>query len=123
VLNVFEPFSISGHGRVAPTSIDDLKVVLDYTKSDPLRVLAGSGINPSNVLAFMKVLLPRGLREIHLSGGEWVPSQADHYQRPSGMGMGIGDGEWAIWRTNEETIRQVRAIVDMVWDEFIAGRT
>jgi copper homeostasis protein len=88
---------------------------------DPLTILPGSGINPTNVLAFIKELLPYGLREIHLSGGRWIPSRADRDGRPTGMGMGVGENEWGIWRTDEEIIRQVREIVDKEWNEFLVG--
>lgn len=40
------------------------------------------------------------------------------FRRP-GLGMGVGgDGEWGIWRTSEEHIREVRLLADAAWKEF-----
>lgn len=84
--------------------------------------MAGSGINENTLAPLLKVLLPAGLREIHLSGGEWVAS--DMVFKRSGMGMGIdGDAEWGIWRTQDDQVRKVREISDSMWNEFIATRT
>lgn len=33
-----------------------------------------------------------------------------HY-RKGGMGMGVGEGEWAMWRTSEERVREVVKII------------
>ena len=39
------------------------------------------------------------------------------------MGMGIGgNGEWGIWRTDEDRVRDVRKQVDEAWKEFV-GKT
>ncbi len=38
------------------------------------------------------------------------------------MGMGVGgEGEWGVWRTSEEKVRAVRAIVDQTWLDYIEG--
>ena len=50
------------------------------------------------------------MEEIHLSGGGWIESEMKY--RPEGMGMGVGAGEWGIWRTREEVVREVRRIAD-----------
>ena len=62
-------------------------------------ILVGSGINPRTVGPLLNELLPCGLREVHLSGGGWTPSNTEF--RRKGMDMGVGgDGEWAIWLEN-----------------------
>lgn len=38
--------------------------------------------------------------------------------RKDGMGMGVGGrGEWGIWRTSEEIVREVRKAVDAAWEK------
>ena len=65
----------------------------------------------------MNELLPCGLREVHLSGGGWTPSNTEF--RRKGMGMGVGeDGEWAVWRTSEDNVRAVREAVDHAWEGY-----
>ena len=82
------------------------------------RILVGSGVNARTVGPLLKELLPCGLREIHLSGGGWVPSEMEF--RREGMGMGVGgDGEWGVWRTDEEKIREVRRLVDGAWAHHV----
>lgn len=81
-----------------------------------IRILPGSGINVSTIPVLCKALLSHGLEEIHLSGGKWVDGRSTY--RPEGMGM----GEWSIWRTDEEAIRQVRDLVDRI-HAAEAGRT
>jgi copper homeostasis protein len=61
-------------------------------------------------------LLPYGLQEIHLSGGSWIEGEMA-YKR-EGMGMGVGKGEWGVWRTSEQQIREVRLIADAAWQEY-----
>jgi copper homeostasis protein len=57
------------------------------------------------------MLIPHGLREVHLSGGRWNEGRMHH--RPEGMGMGVGHGrDWDVWCTDSEIIREVRQIVD-----------
>lgn len=79
-------------------------------------VLPGSGVSPSTVRAVLEALLPLGLRQIHMSGGRWVPGET-HY-RKRGMGMGVGEGEWAVWRTSEERVREVVKIISTTCDEW-----
>ena len=41
-----------------------------------------------------------------------------HFKK-DGMGMGVGgDGEWGIWRTNEDVVRGVRKAIDETWQKF-----
>ena len=81
-------------------------------------ILVGSGVNPRTIGPLLQELLPCGLREVHLSGGGWIASEMEF--RREGMGMGIGgDGEWGIWRTDEDRVRDVRRQVDQAWKEFV----
>lgn len=82
-----------------------------------LTILPGSGINNRTVSTLLDALLPHGLTEIHLSGGEWVPSTMRH--RREGMGMGTpGAGEWGTWRTQKDSVRAVKASVDVAAFHF-----
>ena len=81
-----------------------------------LDILPGSGVSPSTVRTVLEALLPLGLRQVHMSGGRWVPSEARY--RKDGMGMGVGDGEWAVWRTSEERVKEVVEIISTVYDEY-----
>lgn len=79
--------------------------------SSTVSILPGSGINPKTIGIILDALLPLGLQEVHLSAGSWVPSNMVY--RPDGMGMGVGgEGEWGVWRTKEEIVREVRQAVD-----------
>jgi len=107
----------SGHGVKAPSSLAVLKSLLSSASgkgSNGVKspaILPGSGINASTVHLILEALLPLGLREIHLSAGEWLPSGMIY--QPTGMGMGVGgEGEWGIWRTSPERVKEVRRIVD-----------
>lgn len=80
--------------------------MFDAARTTFVGVLPGSGINISTIPILCKVLLPHGLKEIHLSGGKWVDGPSAY--RPDEMGM----GEWSTWRTDEEAIRKVRDFVD-----------
>jgi copper homeostasis protein len=83
-----------------------------------LTILPGSGINAKTVPEILARLLPLGLREIHLSGGRWVPNGMV-FRRPN-MGMGLGgESDWGIWRTQMDKIKGVRKIVDATLEEFI----
>lgn len=100
----------SGHGPAAPTSIATLQKLFRDAKH-ALIVLPGSGINPDNVGALLESLGSYGVKEIHLSAGEWIPTTMSF--KKEGMGMGIGaEGEWGVWRTKEETVRAVKKVVD-----------
>lgn len=115
----------SGGGASAPSSLetlDRLYITLrkgDPTSQAPLILMPGSGINGKTIGPLLKRLLPLGLTELHLSGGQWHDGAMAH--RPSGMGMGIGGGggDWGIWKTNEQSIREVRSIVNTVWEEYM----
>ncbi|EIW86999.1 hypothetical protein CONPUDRAFT_79185 [Coniophora puteana RWD-64-598 SS2] len=117
-------FSIPGITRVltsgmAPKvteSLEFLKDILQKSRrcaeeSNTLAkvILPGSGINAFSVPALIETLLPHGLGEIHLSGGQWIDSKVTY--RPVGMGMG-GVVEWGVWITDEAAVRSVREIAD-----------
>ncbi|KAI0828852.1 copper homeostasis CutC domain-containing protein [Trametes gibbosa] len=103
-----------------PSALPALRTLLRNASRMPssAKVLVGSGVNAHTVDLLLAELLPCGLHEVHLSGGSWVPSEMEF--RREGMGMGVGgDGEWGIWRTNEEKVRAVREIVDKAWSDFV----
>ncbi|KAL4253619.1 Copper homeostasis protein cutC [Abortiporus biennis] len=77
---------------------------------NPLTILPGSGINPNTIRDILKVLLPVGLKEIHMSGGRWDESEAKEEFRNNDIDM----GGWKVWRTDEGSVRRVREIVDQV---------
>jgi len=82
-----------------------------------LTIMPGSGVNSNSIAKLLKALLPLGVREIHLSGGKWMPGGMVFKQ--DGMGMGAGSGaEWAVWKTQENEVRLVRAIADSMWKDF-----
>jgi len=69
--------------------------------------MPGSGINGKTVDS----LVPLRLSEIHLSGGDWI--EGEMIFRREGMGMGVGGkGEWGVFVTNEEKVKEVKAKVD-----------
>ncbi|KAI1793089.1 copper homeostasis CutC domain-containing protein [Ganoderma leucocontextum] len=111
----------SGQAPTAPSSaaLPRLRTLIRTASRMPASatILVGSGVNGHTIGPLLEELLPCGLREVHLSGGAWVASEMEF--RRSGLGMGVGgDGEWGIWRTSEERIKEVRAIADAVWKEF-----
>ncbi|GJE89573.1 copper homeostasis CutC domain-containing protein [Phanerochaete sordida] len=118
----------SGQGKTAPSdeSLANLKELfrmnsVNEHKSSVLSILPGSGINPQTIGVVLDTLLPLGLREVHLSAGGWLPSDMVH--RPEGMGMGVGgEGEWGIWRTNAETVREVRHAMDEAWKQYSVSK-
>lgn len=114
----------SGQGKTVIETLPVLGSLFRTTKElnqdSPwgLVILPGSGINADNVGHILDFLLHLGLREIHLSGANWV--EGDMMFRRVDMGMGLGNkGEWGIWLTDEETVRDVRDIVDERWERFV----
>lgn len=83
--------------------------------STPITLLPGSGINPVTIQGVISTLLPMGMKELHLTGGEWV--EGGMLYRPGDMGMGVIDHEWAIWKTSEDSIKQVREISDNIIED------
>ncbi|KAF7347562.1 Copper homeostasis protein cutC like protein [Mycena venus] len=112
----------SGHGPTALESLDTLESLCDKTQKLAeelpwvLNILPGSGINSDTVGPILDALLPRGLMELHLSGGSWEEGGMVH--RRHGLGMGVGETEWSVWMTSEEKVRSVRRFADAVWAEY-----
>jgi copper homeostasis protein len=84
-----------------------------------LAIMPGSGVNGATVPKLLRVLLPLGLREIHLSGGRWLPSEMLFKRNDTNLGVGNKEKEWSIWRTEEQEVRLVREIADVVWRDFL----
>jgi copper homeostasis protein len=81
--------------------------------------MPGSGINGKTLPALLEALLPLGLREFHLSGGKWVPNNMTF--RRDCMGMGLDHStEWDVWCTQEDEVKEVRQISDIMWKEFVS---
>ncbi|KIL71555.1 hypothetical protein M378DRAFT_114782 [Amanita muscaria Koide BX008] len=113
----------SGHGKTAPNSLGMLKRLFHTKKelvTEPwgLSILPGSGINKENVAELLDFLVPLGLKEVHLSGGLWVEGPMSY--RREGMAMGFGDGEWNVWRTQEEKVQEVKIILNSHCQEHAA---
>ncbi|TFK77403.1 copper homeostasis protein cutC [Pluteus cervinus] len=122
----FSRILTSGQARSVPEALITLEAlyttVYQLVDGEPwtLTILPGSGINPETIRPILDALLPCGLQEIHLSGGAWEDGGMKY--RPEGMGMGVGgQGEWGIWKTDENKIRRVRAIADEIYEELSAG--
>lgn len=107
----------SGQGKAAHLALPMLEELFEEAKSlveDEvwgLTLMPGSGINTKSVATVLESLLPRGLCEIHLSGGKWVEGEMEFKRAGMGMGSG-GEGNWGIWVTQEDEIRGVREVVD-----------
>jgi copper homeostasis protein len=122
-------YYFSGGGKSAPTSLLSLKSLCNKAQKrsceDPSKaptILPGSGINPTTVNTVLVALLPLGLQEIHLSGGQWEDGSMSH--RPEGMGMGVEsprESQWGVWRSQECNVREVRLITDQL--TYIYGNT
>lgn len=117
----------SGHAPTVPHGLPILRGLIRMTTkptstaaaSEPT-ILPGSGINSASVRHILDVLLPCGLREIHLSAGFWASSIVEY--RPHGMSMGVGESEWGVWQVNERQVRDVRRIVDLSWQAYEEAR-
>ena len=76
-----------------------------------LTIMPGSGVNASTLPSLIKTLLPLGLKEIHMSGGKWIPNGMTF--KNYGMGMGSdNDTEWCVYRTQEGEIRKAKDIAN-----------
>jgi len=105
----------SGHGKtaVSPSSLalllelhEDAQRLSAEHMRPPITILPGSGIKPNTVKILLAILLPVGLQEIHLSAGRWLESEMKY--RRDDMEM----GRWEVWQTDEQTVAQIRQIVD-----------
>ncbi|KAJ4485790.1 copper homeostasis CutC domain-containing protein [Lentinula aciculospora] len=101
----------SGQGFSVSQSLQVLASLLEMTGqtqdqlSSPI-VMPGSGIDQDTIGHILVTLLPLGLAEIHLSAGSWVEGGMTF--RKDGMRMGVGGkGDWGIWQTSENVVREV----------------
>ena len=77
----------------------------------PITILPGSGINVDTIYIITCSDWWKEFREVHLSAGHWVDGTMQF--RKEGMGMGLGGvGEWGVWRTDTEVVREVRRIAE-----------
>ncbi|KAF5323378.1 hypothetical protein D9611_005591 [Ephemerocybe angulata] len=116
----------SGHGKSVPESLGTLELLFKTAKrlqGDAvwgLTIMPGGGVNRNSITTIVQQLLPRGLREIHLSGGRWN-SSAMQFKR-EGMGFGASvEREWAVWATSKKEVYRVREAADFAWDEYWDG--
>ncbi|KAF6766723.1 copper homeostasis protein cutC [Ephemerocybe angulata] len=116
----------SGHGKSVPESLGTLELLFKTAKrlqGDAvwgLTIMPGGGVNRNSITTIVQQLLPRGLREIHLSGGRWNNS-AMQFKR-EGMGFGASvEREWAVWATSKKEVYRVREAADFAWDEYWDG--
>jgi copper homeostasis protein len=116
-------FSCSGQGTSVLEALETIQSLYRTTKrlveDEPwgLTILPGSGINPGSVGLILDSLLTLGLQEIHLSGASWVEGGMLYRRENMGMGVG-GQGEWGVWTTDEQQIREVREIADARWASY-----
>lgn len=82
-----------------------------------LAIMPGSGIDGTTLPKLLQALLPLNLREIHLSGGRWIPSEMLFKRSQINLGAG-SEGEMGVWRTEEEEVRLVREIADAMWTDY-----
>lgn len=76
-----------------------------------LTIMPGSGISAVTIREISGYLVGHGLREVHMSGGQWKPGRS--VWRKAGMGMGVSkEKEWDIWTTSYENVRAVREALD-----------
>ncbi|KIM31987.1 hypothetical protein M408DRAFT_318390 [Serendipita vermifera MAFF 305830] len=76
-----------------------------------LAIMPGSGISAVTIREISGYLVGHGLREVHMSGGQWKPGRS--VWRKAGMGMGVSkEKEWDIWTTSYENVRAVREALD-----------
>ncbi|KLO06779.1 hypothetical protein SCHPADRAFT_1002124 [Schizopora paradoxa] len=111
----------SGGSPQAPSAITVLKnlcVLRSTLTTDSFRMqlMPGSGLNASTLPDILRVLLPLGVRDVHLSGGAWRSGRAQFQKENMGMGAG-GKHDWDVWTTAEEKVHAARAICDSLWEE------
>lgn len=80
-----------------------------------LSIMPGSGVHGASLPKLFHVLFPLGLREVHLSGGRWVPSNMTFRRDDMGMSSGGKETEWSVWRTEQQEVQLVREISESLW--------
>ncbi|KAF9647434.1 hypothetical protein BDM02DRAFT_3117000 [Thelephora ganbajun] len=108
---------IQPHSRAnSSTSISSsTSLPAHMTPIEPITILPGSGINPNTVQILLVILLRVGLKEVHLSAGRFVESEMQYRKRVGREdtdAIGMGMGEWKVWKTDEHAVRQMRGILD-----------
>lgn len=101
------------HSGGCPSVLQSLVQLKELLAAAPphLTIMPGSGVSPSSVQELASHLIPHGLRDVHMSGGNWEPGHS-RWRKP-GMGMGISkEREWDVWSTSFEKVRAVRMILD-----------
>jgi copper homeostasis protein len=96
-----------------PTAIDSLSSIRQLLADAPshLTIMVGSGVSPESVSTILTELSPYGLRELHMSGGEWKAGEM--IWKRAGMGMGaVPSREWDVWRSSTDKIQIVRKVLD-----------
>ncbi|KAH9486299.1 Copper homeostasis protein cutC-like protein [Psilocybe cubensis] len=118
----------SGHQPKAPDGVNTLEKLFARRKEIVgdavwgLTIMPGSGINENTLPVLMSQLLPLGLREVHLSGGKWIPG--DMSFKRAGMAMGVDqETEWKIWRTQKDEIRKVREVARNMWLQYSSSKS
>ncbi|KAK0233605.1 CutC family-domain-containing protein [Armillaria fumosa] len=112
----------SGYGKTVVDSIDTLVSLFRAAKriagnSWPLTILPGSGVNADTIDSILVSLLPLGLEELHMSGGSWLDGEMQYRREALGMGVSA-EREWAIWQTDGLKVGEIRAILDIVCENF-----
>ncbi|KAF9531904.1 copper homeostasis CutC domain-containing protein [Crepidotus variabilis] len=119
----------SGQKSKAPEGLTTLEALFktrkELVEDDAwgLTIMPGSGVNGATLPKLFHALMPLGLREIHLSGGRWIPSNM--LFKRNGMGMNSGDKEfeWSVWRTEQQEVQLVREIADSLWRDYFRGQS
>lgn len=78
-------------------------------------IMPGSGVNPQTIGPILSSLQPYGLKEIHLSGGQWFDNGMTY--RHHGLGMGVGEDEWSVFKTQRSTLQEVKGIAEGIYYE------
>jgi copper homeostasis protein len=73
--------------------------------------MVGSGVSPDSINVILTELSPHGLRELHMSGGEWKAGGMIWKRRGMGMGV-VPSREWDLWRSSTDRIQNVRKALD-----------
>lgn len=109
--------ALSGRSGSRPTALDGIVTLTQLAERSALvslGVLPGSGVNAGTVAHILKALWTHGVREVHMSGGEWLDSETVSTARLEDMDM----GGWKVWRTSEHKVRAVRDAVDLLSEEL-----
>lgn len=96
----------SGQAASCVAGIERMKELCEAA-GDKIRILAGAGINEA---AVKRLLAETNLTDFHMSGKVVLESGME-YRNPN-VSMGLpGMSEYAIWRTDAENVRAVRALL------------